>query len=82
MCGASWCKPCKLLYPYFVDCSINYPSAAFYYGDIDNDSLSDIINTLNPKKIPVCYFLKNGTLLDTFIGGNHDTLDSLINQYL
>ena len=82
---ATWCSPCKTIYPSIVEFSNNYPSIKFYVCDLDNDDdqySESIINYFQPAKVPSFYYIKNGEIIDSIIGTNLSKIEDLLNQYL
>ncbi len=79
---ASWCNPCKKIYPFIEELSLNYPSVAFFKGEIDDDNIQEYTNFFQPKKVPSFFYFKNGTILESLIGTDLNKIEDLINKYL
>lgn len=79
---ASWCNPCKKIYPSVEELSMNYPSVSFYKAEIDDDSVQEYTDFFQPKKVPTFFYLKNGSILESFIGTDLNKIEDLINKYL
>jgi thioredoxin 1 len=82
--SASFCKPCKEIYPYMLDLSEKYNNIQFIKVDIqNNEDISDIDNIVT---IPHFKFVKNNSELFSFSGANKpliiETIDKLLsNEY-
>jgi thioredoxin 1 len=82
--SASFCKPCKEIYPYMLDLSEKYNNIQFIKVDIQiNEDISDIDNIVT---IPHFKFVKNNSELFSFSGANKpliiETIDKLLsNEY-
>ena len=80
--SASFCKPCKEIYPYILDLSEIYNNIQFIKVDIqNNEDISDIDNIVT---IPHFKFVKNNSELFSFSGANKpliiETIDKLLNN--
>jgi len=80
--SASFCKPCKEIYPYMLDLSEKYNNIQFIKIDIQNNKdISDIDNIVT---IPHFKFVKNNSELFSFSGANKsliiETIDKLLNN--
>jgi thioredoxin 1 len=80
--SASFCKPCKEIYPYMLDLSEKYNNIQFIKVDIqNNEDISDIDNIVT---IPHFKFVKNNSELFSFSGANKpliiETIDKLLNN--
>ena len=80
--SASFCKPCKEIYPYMLDLSEKYNNIQFIKVDIQNNE--DIIDIDNIVNIPHFKFVKNNSELFSFSGANKpliiETIDKLLNN--
>jgi thioredoxin 1 len=80
--SASFCKPCKEIYPYMLDLSEKYNNIQFIKVDIqNNDDINDIDNIVT---IPHFKFVKNNNELFSFSGANKpliiETIEKLLNE--
>ena len=82
MVKAEWCAPCKQIYPKVLELSQNYPSVKFYKLNIDDEEHQDVINFLNPSKVPSFFLYKNCKVIEKIIGTNLNNLEDLINTLL
>jgi thioredoxin 1 len=80
MIKATWCAPCKRIYPQIVELAANYPSVVFY--SLEMDSESDIVAHLSPTKVPTFYLIKNGAIIATHVGTDVYALENNINDCL
>ena len=80
-CKASWCSPCKKIYPSFVQlCSENHKVAIFAAFDIDNDD--DLKEELQIMKLPTFIFYENGKEAQRQLPPiTEDKLANLVGQY-
>ena len=53
---ASWCGPCKSIYPLFDELSKRYSNIAFY--KIDIDECEEFVSKFNIESVPTFYFYK------------------------
>jgi|TARA_B110000914_G_C15493650_1_gene462034 thioredoxin 1 len=53
---ASWCGPCKSIYPLFEELSKRYSNIAFY--KIDIDECEEFVSKFNIESVPTFYFYK------------------------
>lgn len=74
--GASWCLPCKKLYPDIEKLSLNTPNVDFYKGDIDK--CENIVNELGITSIPLTFLIKNKKIIHRTIGANFNEIQNEI----
>lgn len=70
---ASWCGPCKLIYPLIEELSVRAPHISIFKVDVDNDGEEEDekISSVNDiSAMPTFHFYKNGELLDKLTGAN------------
>ena len=65
--GASWCGPCVMLKPLLLE-EINARDGAINYFYVDVDKNEQIASMLQISSIPVVYMVRNGDLIDEFMG--------------
>ncbi|KAF3588221.1 hypothetical protein F2Q69_00032177 [Brassica cretica] len=70
--SATWCGPCKIVAPFYVELSEKHPSLMFLLVDVDE--LSDFSSTWDIKATPTFFFLKNGEQIGKLVGANKPEL--------
>ena len=73
---ATWCGPCKRIYPLLEKLSNEYPNVAFY--KIDIDKLSDIASYFQIQSVPSFKFLYNNNIVADFAGADAQKLTQTI----
>lgn len=63
---AQWCGPCKMLSPLMEEISKDYPDVTFVKVDVDENE--DLAVEFKIMSIPNVYFLKNGEVVNSFLG--------------
>lgn len=78
--SASWCMPCKIIYPKLEEYSKKYPLIKFLYVDIDkNKELSEIYNITS---VPSFLVFKPDFFIpeyDPIQGGDVSKIDNFLN---
>ena len=81
--SASFCKPCKEIYPYMLDLSEKYNNIQFIKVDIqDNKDNKDIDDIDNIVTIPHFKFVKNNSELFSFSGADKPLIIETIYKLL
>ncbi|XP_011095159.1 thioredoxin H9 isoform X2 [Sesamum indicum] len=70
--SATWCGPCKMIAPYYVELSEKHPSIMFLTVDVDE--LTDFSTSWDIKATPTFFFLKDGQQFDKLVGANKPEL--------
>lgn len=78
MFTASWCGPCKMIFPFYCSLPPKYPSAAFIY--VDTDRLEDVAKRQGITTLPTFKMYKNGQVLGSLVGADRMKLELMI-QY-
>lgn len=76
---ASWCGPCKIIGPQFVNLSDKHPSWTFLKVDVDE--AEEISSTYNISAMPTFVFIKDGAEVSRFSGANVESLTERLNKY-
>nr|CAD1839901.1 unnamed protein product [Ananas comosus var. bracteatus] len=74
--SASWCGPCRVITPAYVELSEKYPSLMFLI--IDVDELMDFSSSWDIRATPTFFFLKDGKQLAKLVGANRPELEKKI----
>lgn len=79
---ATWCGPCKRIYPLLQELSDQYPQVGFYKVDIDD--LQDVATHFGIDSVPSFKFIYNNKIVAEFSGADSqrlkNTLVELINN--
>ncbi|KAL0347590.1 UNVERIFIED_CONTAM: Thioredoxin H9 [Sesamum calycinum] len=78
--SATWCGPCKMIAPYYVELSEKHPSIMFLTVDVDE--LTDFSTSWDIKATPTFFFLKDGQQFDKLVGANKPELQKKMNAIL
>lgn len=76
--SASWCGPCKRIYPKLVELAQNYPGMMF--GKIDIDNLEDLATQYQIQSVPTFKFILNGTEHGEVRGASVEKLEDFTRQ--
>lgn len=80
--SATWCGPCKRIYPLLQNLSQEYQNTLFY--KIDIDQLPDIASHFGISSVPSFKFIYNNKIVAEFAGADSQkltqTLEDLTNQ--
>ncbi|OEL34673.1 Thioredoxin H-type [Dichanthelium oligosanthes] len=60
---ASWCRPSRIIAPFFADLAKNFPDVIFLKVDIDD--MEDIAEQFRVRGAPYFLFMKGGEVLRT-----------------
>eukprot|EP00953_Heterococcus_sp_UTEX-ZZ885_P017675 9888-Heterococcus_DN1.PRE.1 len=64
---ASWCGPCKQLTPILENMAIQ--TGSFRLVKLDSDAEKSIASMLQVKALPTVFAIRNGVIVDNFVGG-------------
>jgi len=70
--SATWCGPCKRIYPILQQLSLEYPNALFY--KIDIDQLADAATHFGIESVPSFKFIYNNKIVAEFSGADTQKL--------
>ncbi|EPS73123.1 thioredoxin h-like protein, partial [Genlisea aurea] len=70
--SATWCGPCRMIAPYYVELSEKYPWAVFLTVDVDE--LIELSTSWDIKATPTFFFLRDGQQIDKLVGANKPEL--------
>jgi thiol-disulfide isomerase/thioredoxin len=78
--GATWCTPCKLIKPTFLELAKSVPpKAEFRVLDADEDV--DLFSGFEVKAIPEIKVLVDGEVKDVYKGSNKDALKAFVAKH-
>lgn len=64
--GADWCGPCKMIGPVLEKISNDHANVDIY--DVNVDQNQELSLKFGVRGIPAVYFVKNGNVVDNFVG--------------
>jgi thioredoxin 1 len=67
-----WCGPCRAIAPTYVELSKQYTSVSFYKINGEGSAVDPFVSQI--KAYPTFLFIRNGQVVDKFVGGNPDNL--------
>ncbi|XP_020829462.1 thioredoxin-like [Phascolarctos cinereus] len=74
--SATWCKPCKMIKPFFHSFCEEYSGMIFI--EVDVDDCQDVATTQDEMKyMPTFQFYKNGQKMSEVSGTNKEKLKSM-----
>ncbi|MCK5884428.1 MAG: thioredoxin family protein [Bacteriovoracaceae bacterium] len=77
--GADWCGPCKMIGPVLEKISGEFENVEIY--DVNVDQNQDLSVKYAVRGIPAVYFVKNGNVVDSFVGARGEAdIISMINK--
>lgn len=79
--SAEWCGPCRVLSSLIETIEDNYENVNFVEVDVD-DIDEEILNEYKVRNIPMLYFIKDGVVLNKFVGSvNKEILETELAKY-
>ncbi|KAI3788588.1 hypothetical protein L2E82_01359 [Cichorium intybus] len=76
--SASWCGPCKLVAPLYIELSEKHPSLMFLTVDVE--ALTEFSTQWDIKATPTFFFLRDGQQFDKLVGANKQELEKKISS--
>ncbi|XP_057804419.1 thioredoxin H9 isoform X2 [Salvia miltiorrhiza] len=71
--SATWCGPCRVIAPFYVELSEKHPSIMCLTVDVDE--LTEFSTSWDIKATPTFFFLKDGQQIDKLVGANKPELE-------
>jgi len=79
---AQWCGPCRAISPIIEELSTEFDGKAVV-GKVDVDNNQDIANNFKIRSIPTILFIKNGEVVDRFVGATtKNVLKEKLEKYM
>ncbi|KAM8718369.1 hypothetical protein ACLKA7_000182 [Drosophila subpalustris] len=78
---ANWCGPCKIIAPKLEELAAQYTERAVVLK-VNVDDNEEITLEYNITSMPTFVFIKNGEVLEIFVGGNSDKLAKSMEKYV
>jgi len=76
---ATWCGPCRLMAPIFLELSKKYENLIFLKVDVDE--VQDVTSKWEVRAMPTFIFIKQKKQVDKIVGANKDELEKKCKQY-
>lgn len=70
---ATWCGPCRIISPVFVELSRRFPE--IFFLKVDVDELRDVAQEWAVEAMPTFIFIKEGKAVDKVVGARKDELE-------
>ena len=77
---ASWCGPCKSIYPEIESLNNKYESVNFYKIDVDDEENEDLCSKYNVTSIPTFLFFKEGIKVGSVKGADIKEVEKIITE--
>ncbi|XP_023525273.1 thioredoxin H1-like [Cucurbita pepo subsp. pepo] len=75
---AAWCGPCRAMAPVFAELAKKMSNVIFLKVDVDE--LMAVAAEWGVSALPCFMFLKNGKVVDRFVGARKDQLQKIVLQ--
>nr|XP_020480280.1 thioredoxin-like [Monopterus albus] len=79
--SATWCGPCKLIAPVFVELSEKDENKNVVFLKVDVDEAEDVSSFCKISCMPTFHFYQNGERVAEFSGANVDKLKETLAKY-
>jgi len=79
---ASWCEPCKVMYPIVENLASNLSMCHFFKIDVDVEETEQIVEHFDVSSMPTFFFIKNNDIKNTLIGVNKEQFSEYLKVLL
>jgi thioredoxin 1 len=76
---ATWCGPCRVMSPIFIELSKKYTNLIFLKVDVDE--VADVTSEWDIRAMPTFLFIKDGKQVDKIVGASKEELDKKVQHY-
>ena len=76
---ATWCGPCKMVGPKFVELAPEFPNTVFVKIDVDQNA--DAAEACNITAMPTFQFYKGGSKVQEVVGASIDNVKEMIAKF-
>ncbi|XP_021758334.1 thioredoxin H5-like [Chenopodium quinoa] len=76
---ATWCAPCRFMAPILSEFANKYEDVLFLKVDVDE--LKTVAEDFKVDSMPTFVFLKQGKVVDRFVGANKESLLKLVTEH-
>ncbi len=79
---AEWCGPCRMIAPFVEELAKEYEGKVII-GKVNVEEAEELTEQFKVRNIPSLFFIKNGEVVDKFVGGTtKDVIESKIKALL
>lgn len=78
--SASWCGPCKRVFPQYQQLAQKYQKVKFFKVDVDESP--EISNKFKVRSLPTFVFIKNKSVVDSVKGAQIDLVHKNVEKYM
>lgn len=75
---ATWCGPCRAIAPVVENLSTSYSNVTILKLDIDEETLSNSLQTSGVTSVPTFHFYKNGEKVADLVGADPHRLKEIV----
>ncbi|SNW62251.1 Thioredoxin [Orpheovirus IHUMI-LCC2] len=79
--SATWCGPCKRIYPDYVKIAEEHNSSALCYK-VNIDEVDEVAESYGVTAMPTFKFYKGGKLVEEFKGANVEKLKETMKKWI
>ena len=79
---ATWCGPCRMIAPFVEELASQYEGQVII-GKVNVEECDELTEKFAVRNIPTLFFIKNGEVVDKFVGGTtKDVIEEKIKALL